>query len=104
MIIPGINDMSFTGSFTVGDITLNDISLIPGIIIEQSHDGFNWFSDGTKSSHNRIIERSISFSGVISHTTVFRFVFQKSQISLRYARMNIDKSATFMQLHVTLSK
>jgi len=98
-------NITYAGSFTIGEIMiLNGVSLIPGIIIEQSHDGFNWFSDGTECSYNRIIERSIDFSGVISDITMFKFIFQKSQISLRYARLKIDKPALFMHLHVTLSK
>ena len=96
--------ITFSGSFTVGTTITLDVTLIPKMIMEQSHDGFSWFSDGTECSYNRIIGQSLGFTGVTIPINVFRFIFQKSQISLRYARLKIDKSASFIHLYVSLSK
>jgi hypothetical protein len=96
--------ITFSGSFTVGTTITLDVTLIPKMIMEQSHDGFNWFSDGTECQYNRIVGQSLGFTGVTIPINVFRFIFQKSQISLRYARLKIDKSASFIHLHVSLSK
>jgi hypothetical protein len=88
--------ITYAGAIYVGQANPPPAGDIPKVIIQQSHNGVSWYSDGTQPSYY-VTESAIN-------GFEYQFVFQKSQLSLRYARLRVDKISTFINLHVTLSK
>jgi hypothetical protein len=69
---------------------------IPKVILQQSYNGTTWHSDAVEPSYYRTTAGNGGYQ--------WEFVFQKSNISLRYARLKIDKITTFSNLSTTLSR
>ena len=88
--------ITYAGTIYIGMNENPPVGDVPKVILQQSHDGTNWFSDGTEPSYYRTTAGNGGFQ--------WEFVFQKSQISLRYARLKIDKIITFTNLNTTLSR